>query len=69
VPVATEVARALDAPLDVVVVRKLGVPFRAVEQPALPKVLDLTDERLRVVRLRAMHSCGRVGRVGLEPTT
>lgn len=28
VPVAAEVARALNAPLDVVVVRKLGVPFR-----------------------------------------
>jgi putative phosphoribosyl transferase len=28
VPVALEVARALDAPLDVIVVRKLGVPFR-----------------------------------------
>lgn len=28
VPVAAEVARALDAPLDVVVVRKVGVPFR-----------------------------------------
>jgi putative phosphoribosyl transferase len=28
VPVAAEVARALDAPLDVVVVRKLGVPFQ-----------------------------------------
>lgn len=28
VPVAAEVARALDAPLDVIVVRKLGVPFR-----------------------------------------
>ena len=28
VPVAAEVARALDAPLDVVVVRKLGVPYR-----------------------------------------
>ncbi len=26
VPVAAEVARALDAPLDVIVVRKLGVP-------------------------------------------
>jgi putative phosphoribosyl transferase len=28
VPVAFEVARVLDAPLDVIVVRKLGVPFR-----------------------------------------
>lgn len=28
VPVAHEVARALEAPLDVIVVRKLGVPFR-----------------------------------------
>jgi putative phosphoribosyl transferase len=28
VPVAAEVARVLDAPLDVIVVRKLGVPFR-----------------------------------------
>ena len=28
VPVAYEVARALDAPLDVVLVRKLGVPGR-----------------------------------------
>jgi putative phosphoribosyl transferase len=28
VPVANEVARALDAPLDVIVVRKLGVPFQ-----------------------------------------
>ncbi|MEV5573923.1 phosphoribosyltransferase family protein [Spirillospora sp. NPDC052269] len=28
VPVAAGVARALDAPLDVVVVRKLGVPFQ-----------------------------------------
>src|SRR6476620_293837 len=27
VPVASEVARALDAPLDVIVVRKLGLPF------------------------------------------
>jgi adenine/guanine phosphoribosyltransferase-like PRPP-binding protein len=29
VPVALEVARALDAPLDVIIVRKLGVPFQS----------------------------------------
>jgi putative phosphoribosyl transferase len=29
VPVAAEVARALDAPLDVILVRKVGVPFHA----------------------------------------
>lgn len=28
IPVAAEVARALDAPLDVILVRKLGVPFQ-----------------------------------------
>jgi putative phosphoribosyl transferase len=28
IPVAAEVAKALDAPLDVTVVRKLGVPFQ-----------------------------------------
>lgn len=28
VPVALEVAKALDAPLDVIVVRKLGIPFQ-----------------------------------------
>ena len=28
IPVAVEIARALDAPLDVIVVRKLGVPFQ-----------------------------------------
>ncbi len=54
VPVAAEVARALGAPLDVIVVRKLGVPF----QPELAmgaigeggvRVLD--DEVLRLARI------------------
>jgi len=65
VPVAFEVARALDAPLDVIVVRKLGVPF----QPELAmgaigeggvrvlnaEVLGLTrvtEEQLRAVETR-----------------
>lgn len=65
VPVAFEVATALDAPLDVVVVRKLGVPF----QPELAmgaigengaRVIDsevmalagVTDTELRIVEAR-----------------
>ena len=54
VPVAFEVARALDAPLDVVVVRKLGVPF----QPELGMgaigedgVCVLNEDLIRVARV------------------
>lgn len=54
VPVAAEVARALNAPLDVIVVRKLGVPF----QPELGMgaigeggVRVLNDEVLAVARV------------------
>jgi putative phosphoribosyl transferase len=54
VPVADEVASALDAPLDVIVVRKLGVPF----QPELGMgavgedgVMVLNDEVLRLTRV------------------
>ena len=53
VPVAYEVARALHAPLDVIVVRKLGVPF----QPELAMgavgeggVRVLNDDTVRLVR-------------------
>ena len=54
VPVAFEVARALDAPLDVIVVRKLGVPF----QPELGMgaigedgVRVLNDDVVRLARV------------------
>jgi putative phosphoribosyl transferase len=55
VPVAFEVARALGAPLDVIVVRKLGVPF----QPELAMgaigeggVRVLNDEIVRLARVK-----------------
>ena len=65
VPVAAEVANALDAPLDVIVVRKLGVPFQPeVAMGAIgeggARVLDrrvvslarVTDDDLRTVEVR-----------------
>jgi putative phosphoribosyl transferase len=72
VPVAFEVASALDAPLDVIVVRKLGVPF----QPELAmgaigedgaRVLDsdviahagVRDEDIRAVEEQARHELER----------
>ena len=54
VPVAAEVARALDAPLDVIVVRKLGVPFQpelamgAVGEDGVLVVNERVRGRLRI---------------------
>jgi putative phosphoribosyl transferase len=72
VPVASEVAAALDAPLDVIIVRKLGIPF----QPELAMgavaedgviVLDtdliaraaITDSELRTVERRERAALDR----------
>ena len=53
VPVASQVARALGAPLDVIIVRKLGVPF----QPELG--MDAVGEDgMRVIHLRIVHAAG-----------
>ncbi len=64
VPVAAEVAQALDAPLDVIVVRKLGVPF----QPELGMgaigeggVRIVNDEVVRLARV-SEHELAEVER-------
>ena len=62
VPVAYEVAKALDAPLDVIVVRKLGVPFQPeVAMGAIgeggSRVLD--PDVLALVRHAAGHRARR----------
>ena len=53
VPVAFEVAQALGAPLDVIVVRKLGVPF----QPELA-MGAIGEEGVRVVNEEVLRSSG-----------
>jgi putative phosphoribosyl transferase len=53
VPVAAEVARALGSSLDVVVVRKLGVPF----QPELA-MGAIGEDGVRVENSDVMHACG-----------
>jgi putative phosphoribosyl transferase len=49
-PVAAEVAAALEAPLDVIVVRKLGVPFR----PELA-MGAIGEDDVRVVNEEVVH--------------
>ena len=53
VPVAFQVAQALGAPLDVIVVRKLGVPF----QPELG-MGAVGEDGVRVLNPEVMSSCG-----------
>jgi putative phosphoribosyl transferase len=53
VPVAFQVARALGAPLDVIVVRKLGVPF----QPELG-MGAVGEDGVRVINPEVMQVCG-----------
>lgn len=68
VPVAYEVARALDAPLDVFVVRKLGVPWQPelamgaiasggvlIRNESVLASLGDADQALEQVRLREQH--------------
>src|SRR5512146_1383538 len=53
VPVAFQVAKALGAPLDVIVVRKLGVPF----QPELG-MGAVGEDGVRVVNPEVLRACG-----------
>jgi putative phosphoribosyl transferase len=56
VPVAAEVARSLDAPLDIIVVRKLGVPFHpelAMGAIGEGGVRVLNDDLVRAARVTA----------------
>jgi putative phosphoribosyl transferase len=53
IPVAFEVARALDAPLDVIVVRKIGVPY----QPELA-MGAIGEEGVKVLDQRMMANAG-----------
>jgi predicted phosphoribosyltransferase len=57
VPVAAEIARALDAPLDLVIVRKIGVPF----QPELAMGAVVDGETPIVVRNEDVINLSGVG--------
>ncbi len=72
VPVAAEVARALGAPLDVIVVRKLGVPFQPelgmgavgedgvrVINPAVVRTADVSVAELAAVEAREWSEVAR----------
>ncbi len=57
VPVADEVARVLGAPLDVIVVRKIGVPF----QPELG-MGAIGEDGVRIVDVGVMEMTGTTDR-------
>ena len=59
VPVAFEVARALDAPLDVIMVRKLGVPF----QPELG-MGAIGEDGVRILNQDVIERGGISARIG-----
>jgi len=76
VPVAYEVARALHVPLDVFLVRKLGVPGHEelamgaiasggvrVLNSAVLQMLDIPDEVIEAVTLREQHELARRERI------
>jgi putative phosphoribosyl transferase len=71
VPIAAEVAKALDAPLDVIVVRKLGVPFQpevamgAIGEGGV-KVLDSRVLRMARVNDAELANVERLERATLE---
>src|SRR5437588_12029112 len=78
VPVAFEVAKALRAPLDVMVVRKLGVPFQPelgmgaigeggvrVLDPHIVRVAQVTDDELAAAAARESVELGARARMYL----
>lgn len=62
VPVAAEVARALDAPLDLILVRKIGVPF----QPELAMGAVVDGDRPAIVRNEDVIALAGVGEEEFE---
>jgi putative phosphoribosyl transferase len=82
VPVAAEIASALDAPLDIVLVRKIGVPLQrelavaAVVDGAVPEVVvnedvarlaDITQEYIDAAAKRELKEIERRRRAYLQP--
>jgi predicted phosphoribosyltransferase len=60
VPVAFEIATAIEAPLDVLCVRKLGTPDQPELAAAVTRLIDLPDLRDRV---RVFRDRGHAGRL------